>query len=137
MDFGQGAAVIEDGRRRRPHLFRVTLSFSRKGYSEVVWRQDTETFLRCLENAFRSFGGVPKTIVVDNLKAAVLQADWFDPEINPNPMTRCERLTEVAGSEPLRSVASSCFSEASSAAVSEFLASRALTASTSTAVTRP
>jgi transposase len=83
VDFGQGAPVLEDGRRRRPHLFRVTLSFSRKGYSEVVWRQNTETFLRCLENAIRSFGGAPKTVVVDNLKAAVLQADWFDPEINP------------------------------------------------------
>ena len=83
VDFGQGAVVIEEGKRRRPHVFRVTLSFSRKGYSEVVWRQDTESFLRCLENAFRHFGGVPKTVVVDNLKAAVLQADWFDPELNP------------------------------------------------------
>jgi transposase len=84
VDFGQGAWIKEDDRRRRrPHVLRVTLSFSRKGYSEVVWRQDTESFLRCLENAFRHFGGVPKTIVVDNLKAAVLQADWFDPELNP------------------------------------------------------
>ena len=84
VDFGQGAWIKEDDRRRRrPHVFRVTLSFSRKGYSEVVWHQDTESFLRCLENAFRHFGGVPKTIVVDNLKAAVLQADWFDPELNP------------------------------------------------------
>jgi transposase len=84
VDFGQGAPVIDAaGKRRRPHLFRATLSFSRKGYSEVVWRQDTETFLRCVENAFRSFGGVLKSVVPDNLKAAVLQADWFDPEINP------------------------------------------------------
>jgi transposase len=83
VDFGQGAVVVADGRRRRPHVFRVTLSFSRKGYSEVVWHQDTESFLRCLENAFHHFGGVPKTVVVDNLKAAVLQADWFDPDLNP------------------------------------------------------
>ena len=85
VDFGQGAPVIDPttGKRRRPHLFRATLSFSRKGYSEVVWRQDTETFLRCLENAFRHFGGVAKTVIPDNLKAAVLQADWFDPDLNP------------------------------------------------------
>lgn len=84
VDFGQGAPVIDAmGKRRRPHLFRATLSFSRKGYSEVVSRQDTETFLRCLENAFRRFGGVTKSVIPDNLKAAVLQADWFDPEINP------------------------------------------------------
>ena len=88
VDFGQGAPVIDAaGRRRRPHLFRATLSFSRKGYSEVVSRQDTESFLRCLENAFRRFGGVTKSVIPDNLKAAVLQADWFDPQINPKLMS--------------------------------------------------
>jgi len=87
VDFGQGAWVVEEGKRRRPHVFRVTLSFSRKGYSEVVWRQDTESFLRCLENAFRHFGGIACTVVVDNLKAAVLHADWFDPELNPKLMS--------------------------------------------------
>ena len=40
--------------------FRIVLSHSRKGYSEVVWRQTTESFIRCLENAFRYFGGVPR-----------------------------------------------------------------------------
>ena len=83
VDFGQGAWIEDDGRRRRPHLFRAVLSHSRKGYSEVVWRQDTETFIRCCENAFRHFGGVTRTTVVDNLKAAVLDPDWFDPTLNP------------------------------------------------------
>ena len=97
VDFGQGAPVIDptSGKRRRPHLFRATLSFSRKGYSEVVWRQDTESFLRCLENAFRHFGGVPKTVIPDNLKAAVLQADWFDPELNPKLTSFAEHYGTV------------------------------------------
>lgn len=97
VDFGQGAPVIDPttGKRRRPHLFRATLSFSRKGYSEVVWRQDTESFLRCLENAFRHFGGVPKTVIPDNLKAAVLQADWFDPELNPKLASFAEHYGTV------------------------------------------
>jgi transposase len=90
VDFGQGAWIVEaGGRRRRPHLFRAVLSHSRKAYSEVVWRQDTETFIRCLENAFRHFGGVTATLVPDNLKAAVLQADWFDPELNPKLRAFC------------------------------------------------
>ncbi|MDP2138621.1 MAG: IS21 family transposase [Candidatus Didemnitutus sp.] len=90
VDFGQGAWIAEpDRRRRRPHLFRAVLSHSRKAYSEVVWRQDTETFIRCLENAFRHFGGVTATLVVDNLKAAVLQPDWFDPELNPKLRAFC------------------------------------------------
>ena len=83
VDFGQGAWIEAEGKRRRPHLFRAVLSHSRKGYSEVVWRQDTETFIRCCENAFRHFGGVTRTTVVDNLKSAVLDADWFDPNLNP------------------------------------------------------
>lgn len=83
VDFGQGAWIEADGKRRRPHLFRAVLSHSRKGYSEVVWRQDTETFIRCCENAFRYLGGVTRTLVVDNLKAAVLAPDWFDPNLNP------------------------------------------------------
>lgn len=97
VDFGQGAPVIDptSGKRRRPHLFRATLSFSRKGYSEVVWRQETESFLRCLENAFRHFGGVPKTVIPDNLKAAVLQADWFDPELNPKLTSFAEHYGTV------------------------------------------
>jgi hypothetical protein len=84
VDFGQGAWVRdESGKRRRPHLFRAVLSHSRKGYSEVVWQQTTEMFIRCLENAFRHFGGVTRTVVIDNLRAAVSRADWFDPELNP------------------------------------------------------
>jgi transposase len=83
VDFGLGAWVVDQGKCRRPHLFRAVLSHSRKGYSEVVWRQTTESFLRCLENAFRYFGGVTATVVIDNLKAGVLRADWYDPELNP------------------------------------------------------
>lgn len=84
VDFGRGALVVStDGKRSRPHLFRIVLSCSRKAYSEVVNRQTTEQFLRCLENAFVRFGGVPRTLVIDNLKAAVSRADWFEPELNP------------------------------------------------------
>jgi transposase len=84
VDFGRGAPItLPDGRRRTTHVLRVVLSHSRKGYSEAVTRQTTETFIRCLENAFWHFGGVPRRVVLDNLKAAVKQADWFDPELNP------------------------------------------------------
>lgn len=105
VDFGVGAAiVIPEGvplpagvkvRRRRTHVLRVVLSHSRKGYSEVMLRQTAEDFLHALENAFWSFGGVPKTIVTDNLKAAVLKADWFDPELNPKLQAFAEHYGTV------------------------------------------
>jgi transposase len=96
VDFGTGAWVIQpDGKRKRPHLFRVVLSHSRKAYSEVVYRQTTESFIRCLENAFCHFGGVPRTLVLDNLKAAVLKADRFDPDLNPKIQAFAEHYGTV------------------------------------------
>jgi len=95
VDFGRGAWVTVEGKRKRPHLFRIVLSHSRKGYSEVVWRQTTESFIRCLENAFRYFGGVPKTLVIDNLRAAVTRADWYDPELNAKVEEFCRHYGTV------------------------------------------
>jgi transposase len=84
VDFGTGAPIVaSNGKRRRTHVFRIVLSHSRKAYSEVVYRQTTDEFLRCIENAFRHFGGAPRRLVLDNLRAAVKKADWFDPELNP------------------------------------------------------
>jgi transposase len=83
VDFGTAAPVVQDGKRRRPWLFRIVLSHSRKAYSEAVWRQNTDNFISCLENAFHHFGGSPKRLVIDNLKAAVARADWYDPEVHP------------------------------------------------------
>jgi len=96
IDFGSGAVVVRtDGTRKHPHIFRIVLSFSRKGYSEAVYRQTTDDFLHCLENAFWHFGGVPKSLVIDNLKAAVKSADWYDPEIHPKIQSFCEHYGTV------------------------------------------
>jgi transposase len=85
VDFCKGPLLKDPhtGRNRQTWVFRMVLSFSRKGYSEAVYRQDGETFIRVMENAFRSLGGVPLLMRVDNLKAAVKQADWMDPQISP------------------------------------------------------
>jgi transposase len=88
VDFGMGAPVVSpDGQRRRPYVFRIVLSHSRKAYSEAVYRQSTDNFLRCLENAFVHFGGVTQRVVLDNLRAAVTRADWFDPDLNPKVLS--------------------------------------------------
>lgn len=84
VDFGTGAPIVGPaGKRRQTHVFRIVLSHSRKAYSEATFRQTTDDFLRCLENAFHHFGGVPETLVIDNLRAAVSHPDWFDPELVP------------------------------------------------------
>jgi transposase len=84
VDFGTGAPLVgPDGKRRKTYVFRIVLSHSRKAYSEVVTRQTTDNFIRCIENAFYHFGGVPRHLILDNLRAAVKKTDWFEPELNP------------------------------------------------------
>jgi transposase len=84
VDFGTGAPLVgADGKRRKTYVFRIVLSHSRKAYSEAVTRQTTDNFIRCIENAFHHFGGVPRRLVLDNLRAAVKKTDWFEPELNP------------------------------------------------------
>jgi transposase len=96
VDFGVGAPVITaDGKRRKTNVFRIVLSHSRKAYSEATFTQTTEDFFRCLENAFAHFGGVPKTLVIDNLKAAVARPDWFDPELTPKVQSFCRHYGTV------------------------------------------
>jgi transposase len=84
VDFGTGRPCKDHtGIHRKTHVFRAVLSHSRKGYTEAVTRLTTESFIRVLENAFWRLGGVPKTVVFDNAKCAVLNADWYDPELHP------------------------------------------------------
>ncbi len=83
VDFGQGAPSLKNGRYMRPWLFVMTLSHSRKSFEKVVWHQDVETFIRCHEEAFAAFGGVTKTVLLDNLKSGVLQAHLYEPQLNP------------------------------------------------------
>jgi transposase len=84
VDFGQGAMTLHDsGKYRRPWLFVMTLKYSGKSFRKVVWKADTATWVRLHEEAFLSFGGAVRYVVLDNLKQGVLKPDLYDPTINP------------------------------------------------------
>jgi transposase len=85
VDFFQGAPTLDaaTGQWRRPWVFRMTLCHSRHGYEEAVWDQKVGTFLRLHENAFRNLGGVVRVVRHDNLKAAVVRACLYDPDVHP------------------------------------------------------
>ena len=83
VDFGY-AGVMHDAARdtaRRAWVFVMTLSHSRHAYAEIVFDQSVETWTRLHVNAFEFFGGVPRRIVLDNLKAGIVQACLHDPEV--------------------------------------------------------
>jgi transposase len=84
VDYGQGALTLcKPGRYRRPYLFLMTLKYSGKSFRKVVWKTDQETWCRLHEAAFRSFGGCPQYVVLDNLKEGVIAPDIYEPELNP------------------------------------------------------
>ena len=60
----------------------MTLSFSRESYYEQVHDQSVTTFIACHQHAFSFFSGVPKTIKLDNLKAAIITNRRYDIEFN-------------------------------------------------------
>lgn len=85
VDFFQGPPTFDEERGKyfRPCVFRMVLSHSRHSYEEAVRKQDVLSFIRCHEHAFHSFGGVTKVVRLDNLKAGVVRACLYDPDIQP------------------------------------------------------
>ncbi|MFH1845087.1 MAG: IS21 family transposase [bacterium] len=83
VDFGFAGRMAdpETGELKKAWVFVMTLSFSRHQYSEVVFDQKVQTWLRCHRHAFEAFGGVPGRIVIDNLKAAIVKAALYDPVV--------------------------------------------------------
>ena len=84
VDFFQGPPTLdpESGRWRRPWIFRMTLSCCGHSYEEPMWRQEQLPFMRAQENAFLDWGGVPRVVRLDNLKAGVARACLYDPDIS-------------------------------------------------------
>jgi len=83
VDFGYVGQMLDpkSGERRKTWAFVMVLSWSRHVYVEFVFDQKVETWLRCHRNALEFFQGVPERVVVDNLKAAITQAIWDDPQV--------------------------------------------------------
>ncbi|MCP3966929.1 MAG: IS21 family transposase, partial [Lentisphaerae bacterium] len=80
VDFGyMGTFKDEAGKRRKIWVFVSVLSHSRYAYYELVKDQTVDTFIRCHENAFHFFGGVPKIVRIDNLKAGVMEVNFYEP----------------------------------------------------------
>lgn len=52
-------------------------------FGEFTLTQKRDELMRSMEKTFRYFGGVTPYVTVDNQKAAVDRADWYDPDVNP------------------------------------------------------
>jgi transposase len=84
VDWGSYGAVNVGSTRRRLSFFVMVLCYSRMMYVEFAVSQTMEHFLGCHQNAFDFFGSVPKKVMVDNLKSAVLKRIvGQEPVFNP------------------------------------------------------
>jgi transposase len=83
VDFGAGPKFINEatGEMIPTWIFVMVLAWSRHMYAEIILHQDVETWLGCHRRAFEWFGGVPKKIIIDNAKCAIVKACYHDPEV--------------------------------------------------------
>lgn len=70
------------GEIKEAEVFVGVLGGSQKSYIEAVWSQKKADWIKVNENALRFFQGVPRCIVPDCLKSAVVKADRYEPQIN-------------------------------------------------------
>ncbi|MGB1275928.1 MAG: IS21 family transposase [Nannocystaceae bacterium] len=63
-------------RLRQAYVFVMTLGHSRHLFAQITFDQKVDTWLQLHVDAFQFFGGVPRTLVPDNLKAAVIRAAY-------------------------------------------------------------
>jgi len=84
VDWGSYGSIAVGQTRRRLSFFVMVLCYSRLMYVEFTVSQTMEHFLACHQHAFEAFGGAPQTVMVDNLKSAVLgRMLGQEPMLNP------------------------------------------------------
>jgi transposase len=70
----------EEGRLVKVYAFVMILGFSRAIYSCFTTSMDLAALINCHQQAFASFGGVPKEILYDNMKQVRLSLDKWNPQ---------------------------------------------------------
>ncbi|BBE11122.1 integrase [Halorhodospira halochloris] len=81
---GTTVAVNErdTGAVRLAQIFVGVLGASSYTYAEATWSQSLPDWIASNQRMLRFFGGVPRLLIPDNLKAAVTRADRYAPKVN-------------------------------------------------------
>ncbi len=84
VDWGKLRTVRGDeGKARTLWAFVGVPGFSRFMMVRLVWTNDVPTTVLALESMLKELGGVPSRITSDNPKCFALEADKYDPLLNP------------------------------------------------------
>jgi transposase len=70
------------GETRAAQIFVAVMGASNLTYAEATWTQSLPDWIAAHTHAFEAIGGVPKLLVPDNTKVAVIKACRYDPQVN-------------------------------------------------------
>jgi len=82
---GDTVPVIVDrltGQVRAAQIFVAVMGASNFTYAEASWTQALADWIGAHTRAFAALGGVPKLLVPDNTKVAVIKACLYEPQVN-------------------------------------------------------
>src|SRR3954453_3455842 len=82
---GDTVPVIVDrltGKTQPTQIFVAVLGASNFTYAEASWTQGLADWIGAHTRAFEAFGGVPRLLVPDNAKVAVIKACLYEPQVN-------------------------------------------------------
>src|SRR5580692_8826019 len=82
---GDTVPVIIDrltGKTQPAQIFVAVLGASNFTYAEASWTQALGDWIGAHTRAFEAIGGVPKLLVPDNTKVAVIKACLYEPQVN-------------------------------------------------------
>ncbi len=85
VDYAGATVEVIDGTSgevREAQIFVAVLGASNYTYAEASWSQGLQEWIGAHARAFAHFGGVPRQVVCDNLKAGVTKACFHEPRIN-------------------------------------------------------
>ena len=89
VDWGDCGRVMIGQTPRRVSVLVATLCFSRFSYIEFSLSQKKSDFYRALVHALDFYGGSPRKIIFDNLKAAVLNGSGRHACLHPEFLALC------------------------------------------------
>jgi transposase len=85
VDFAGDTVAVFDAASlqvRPAHIFVAALGASNFTYAEARWSEGLADWIGAHVNALTAFGGVPRAVVCDNLKAGVTKPSRYEPGIN-------------------------------------------------------
>ena len=97
VDYAGQTVRIKDcnGKESKAQVFVSVLPASNLIYAEVTASQGLSDWIESHKKAFRYFGGVPKTAIIDNLKSGVTNPCYYEPDINRTYQSFAEHYAMV------------------------------------------